>query len=203
MKFKYLVPYTFVVVVITILITVIAALLISRPNQQVKEVTNDVVIERIEEQFFAVTKTVYSDQDTNITIERNNDIEEFLWGKEVLAEGRVRVDLGVDLRDVQTEQINLNREDEVIEIETLGPEVLDASITGDIEVETEGTIITELFDNTNNEDYQEAITQLQNAAIRSVQDNEELLLKSEESAEQYLNYLFQDTGYEVRFVRPE
>jgi hypothetical protein len=203
MKFKYLVPYTFVVIVITILITVIVSLIVTRPTQETQEITNDVVIERIEDQFFAVTKTVYSDQQTEIEIDRSNDVAEFLWGKTVVAEARVRVDVGVDLQDIKSEQIRINQDSEIIEIETTGAQILDTSVEDDLQVETEGTIITQIFDNTNNDDYREAISQLENAAERSVLENEELLIKSEESAEEFLNYLFAESGYTVRFVSAE
>jgi hypothetical protein len=167
---------------------------------QQNQVTKDVVISRIEEETFIVTRTVYLDEEVNIKIDRGSDWDEFLWGKEINAEARVRVDVGVDMSKLTADDIEIDSAAKVVKVKAPKASVLDASISNKLKVESQGTILTRLFDDNYNDNYKLASEQLINSANGVVNGDSELLSEARNAASDYLSFLFQDLGYKLELV---
>ncbi len=200
LKGQSLIIFTVSIIVITILSVLLFQLVLTPRSIDEKKdqvISNQIIIERIEEKFFAVTRTVYTDHEVKIKIKRDSGFNEFLWGKEIKAQGRVRTDLGIDLNNLALEDIEIDKDNKKIIIKDRKAEILNSSINDKLKVYTEGTLLTKIFDNTNNEDYKKASDQLINSAEEVIYKDDELLLEAKNAASEFLSYLFTDFGYEV------
>jgi hypothetical protein len=166
--------------------------------QRQQQVTTDTVIHRIEKQFFVVTRSIYSDEESKIKITRDSDWNEFLWGKEIVAAARVRSDLGVNFKDLKAENIKIDTANKIIRITNTKAEILDSSIFGKLKVSTQGSLLTQLFDKDTNEDYKMASEKLIESANKAVVSDQELLSDAKQGTEQFLAFLFADLGYTVK-----
>lgn len=206
LSLKAVAIYTFVTIAIGILLTLATQEAFSQVGGDddafagISEITNDVVISRIDEQYFAVTRTIYSDQEVTITFKRAPGLDEFFRNREVIAEARVRTDIGVDLSALTSEQIIIDRENKTISISGTETSILDSSIFGDLTIRVEGSIFTEIFDNTNNDDYQLASRELIAASTRAIESDEELRAEARAAITELLNLLFAELGYTVVLV---
>ncbi len=165
-----------------------------RPQNQI---TSDVVIDRVTSQLFLVTRTVYSDQELQIKIDRASEWNEFLWGKEISASGRVRVDLGVDLQGITNQDVRVDNTLKQIYIKAPAASILDASLQSKLTVTTGGSILTQIFDRNTNADYKMAVDELVSAAERAGRSDTTLLAETKTAAGEYLSLLFASSGYRV------
>ena len=193
----------FILITFTFFITIIAVLGFSlwRANNrpvETRNINSDVVIDRIESQFFAVTRTVYSDQNLEIDIDRGSSWSNFWWGKSINAEARVRVDMGVDFKNLSTSDISVDDDKKEIIIITSGPEILNKSISDNLEIEVSGSMLTRIFARDYNKDYQLVSEELLDAAERAIVQDERLQQDAFIATEEALNYLFSDSGYQVK-----
>jgi hypothetical protein len=198
-KAKFLAVYTIVVVIFTCLLTLLVTTLWNNRGSDepdTVEITNDVVIDRITEQAFLVTRTVYSDQQVEIEVDQGSSWSNFWWGKTIVASGRVRTDVGVDFSELNESDIEIDEENKVIRIEGLESEILDSSIEGNLEVDDQGSIIRRILTDRSDEDYETASQQLIDSARRLLEGDEELSNDVIEATEEFLSALF-DNDYTV------
>ena len=61
---------------------------------EIQKVSTTVVLERLKDQAFLVTRIVITDEETTINIDQGSEWSNFWWGHEITAEGLVQVDVG-------------------------------------------------------------------------------------------------------------
>jgi len=160
-------------------------------------ITSTVVLEKVQEQAFLITRTVITDQDVEIIIDQGSAWSNFWWGHEVNAEGIVQVDVGIDLAAIKESDIVVDDENKTITILLPEAEVYDSSLKGEITVSKESGWFKQLFDNDDNEDYNLAMNELTSKAQTAVEEDSEMMKEAQESALLTLQAILKDTGYEI------
>jgi hypothetical protein len=197
--------FTKVIVILGIIVFVlftIAAFIFGRasincPNQQTT-INSRIILEQITEKYFLVTKTYFMHEEILISIESGSDWENFLWGKQITGTGLVRVDYGVDLSNLNEENIRVNHLNKTVSIDIPTSTILDASIYGDIEYETEKGLfvsIEELFRNDKSGDYNTLTNGLIQQGIESIEFDPDIQLEAEEDAREFLRLIVSQFGY--------
>ena len=168
-------------------------------ERQMREqtITAQTIVNRIQEQAFLVTKTVYIDQQSEIVIDRGSDWSNFWWGQTITAEGLIRTDVGVDLSKLTSENVKVDHEQKTITIQLPAAEILDSSLSGEIEVVTKSGILKKLLLNDTNADYNLALSQLTTDAMTAVNADETLFVEARNTTINMLELLLAETGYEV------
>lgn len=198
-RLEFLSVYTVIVVIFTCMFTLLASTAVREYAKKDKkqEITNDIVIEKVSEQAFLVTQTVYTDQETKINIDQGSAWSNFWWGRSVTAEGRVRTDIGIDFSDLEESDITIDENNKLIRIKNADPSVLDSSVTTDLEIKAGGSLLRKLLKTENNQDYKLASEKITAAAQRAVEDDKDLEDDSRAAAARILTQLFSDSGYRV------
>ncbi len=180
----------------------IGAKIANRPIQidqgEKTEVTSQSVIEKIKDQSFLITRSVISEQTVEINIDQGSAWSNFWWGHKISAKAYMQVDVGIDLSEVDEEDIQVNDETKVIIINLPEAEIHKTSLEGDITVSTKSGILKKLFKSSSNEDYNLALSQLEERAEEAVMENDDLLDEAESSALSTLQLLLNETGYNIR-----
>jgi hypothetical protein len=167
----------------------------SNPARQ--KLTSVMVVDRINEEAFLITRSVYLDQDIEIVVDAGSDWSNFWWGQTLKAQALVKVSLGVDLQNVTPDQIKVNEQEKIITIDLPEPSIISKEIIGDIEVDNQQGLLKLLFDNDTNKDYNLAYSELTNQAEKAVEQKEELFMESKTEALKILELIFNDTGYSL------
>lgn len=166
-------------------------------DRETHNVTSQVVVDKINDQAFVVSKTVLLDQETQIEIDKGSKWSNFLWGQTINAGGLVRVDVGVDFSKIKATDIKIDQVNKIITIKTQGAEILDASMAGDIKVTSKSGILKFLLENDPNQDHNLAADQLIDEAKKTVTTDDELIKEAEEDSLNVLKLTLQDLGYTV------
>jgi hypothetical protein len=138
-----------------------------------KTVTSQVVLDKITEQSFLVTKTLFLDTKANIKIQDASGWKGFFVGQDISAQGTIRVDVGVDLKRMKPEDIVINPQNKTVVVYLPAAEILDSSLFGDIEIQDKKglwTNIKDFFAKDSGADYNIAVNELiarANAAAKS------------------------------------
>lgn len=169
-------------------------------NEEQEVITSTVVLDRIKDQSFLVTRTVVTDQKATIKIDQGSDWSNFWWGHEITAEGLMQVDVGVDLTKIGENDIIVNNSAKTISIKLPESEIYDSSLKGEIQVTTKSGILKKLLASDNNEDYNLALSELTKSAKESIEGNSELLEEAQMSALSTLEVILKDTDYKVKLV---
>lgn len=158
----------FVVIALLILVAVffygrsqgkVAAELANRPSV----VNSQVVLERITNQYFLVTKTVFVNSKAEIETPKNNDWTDLFTGKKLTVLGLIRVDVGVDMKNLRPENIVVDSQNKIVTISLPHAEILDSSLSGQLDLVADKSIVEKLkglLKNTQNEDYNLALQTL-------------------------------------------
>ncbi|MCA9384052.1 DUF4230 domain-containing protein [Candidatus Dojkabacteria bacterium] len=171
----------------------------SEPEEPVDQVqiTSETVVNKINDEAFLVTKTVFVDQEAQLVIDNGSGWSNFWWGQTIDAEALVRIDVGVDLSKITEEDIEINQEEQTITITIPDAEVLDSSIYGDIDVITDNGVLRTLFANDPNDDHNLATNELINLSTKVVIEDAELLNEAKIDSRNILQLVLSDLGYEV------
>ena len=164
------------------------------------KITTETIIDKITEQNFTVSKTIFLDQEVRIAIKENSDWSDLLWKNVVIAEGMIRTDLGVDFSKLTKEDIDLNKTDKTITILLPEAEILDGSLFGELEIKTETGLIAaiaKLFEE-NTDDFNLAVEVLIEQADAVIKEDAELLEEARESSLSYIQFVLDGTGYTVK-----
>jgi len=134
-------------------------------------VKSQVILDRITSQYFLVTKTVFVDSQAEIETPKSNDWKDLFLGKKITVDGLIRVDVGVDIKDLRLEDIVVDSRNKTVTIDLPAAEVLDASLFGQLDVDVDKAVLDKLkgvFEDTQNEDYNLALQTLINDAKSQV-----------------------------------
>lgn len=163
-------------------------------------VTSRIIVDKIQNEAFLVTKTVFLDQETQIKVDQGSSWSNFWWGQIINAEGLIRIDLGVDLKKITENEISINRETKEILIKMPEAEALDISLSGKIKVSSQSGLLKFLLENDPNQDHNLALNQLKEDATSTVMKDASLLDEARNDTLRIIQLLFKDTGYTVIFV---
>ena len=125
-----------------------------------KAISAKTIAAHMQAEGFLVTQSVVVHEE--ITIEKNSGyaLKDFFLGQTIRASAQLRVDQGIDLTKILSNDILIGEEE--IEIKSPDLEIRSVEIVGDITLENEQGIVKKLLDN--EDGYNEAIYQLQNNA---------------------------------------
>lgn len=140
-------------------------------------VNSQVILERITNQYFLVTKTVFVNSKTEIDTPKNNNWTDLFTGKKITVFGIIRVDVGVDMKNMRLENITVDSKNKIVTITLPHAEILDSSLSGELDVIADKSIlekIKDLFKNTQNEDYNIALKTLIENANSQVMGNQRI-----------------------------
>lgn len=168
-----------------------------RGDGETREVTSQTIVEKISDEAFLVTKSVFADEQVTIDIDQGSEWSNFWWGQEITAEGLVRIDVGVDYKKIEEGDIEVDHGDKKITIDMPTAEVLDASVMGDIEVEATSGLLRRLLDNDPTRDHNLASAELIRSAQDSLTINEAIYEEAQADSAAFLQVLLRETGYEV------
>ncbi|MFC1780183.1 DUF4230 domain-containing protein [Patescibacteria group bacterium] len=171
---------------------------ITNSSTEKEVVSSTVILDKIKDQAFLVTRTVVTEQEAVISIDQGSAWSNFWWGHEITADGLMQVDVGVDLANLTTDDITVDDDNKIISINLPKAEVYNSSLEGDIEVTTQSGILKKLLATDDNEDYNLAFDELSLQAEAAVEEDEELLNEAQVSALSTLQVLLSDTGYTVK-----
>jgi hypothetical protein len=189
-----------------ILLILMGVFLINRfsgNNSQTNEINSQIIIDKITDQYFIVTKTIFIDEETEIIVDEGSGWSNFWWGSTINAEGLIRVDLGVDMNKLTKEDISLDHQNKKITIILPETEILDSSLEGEIEVNSSKGVFRRFFGSDQNEDYNQALSALTEEAENAVRKDEELFTEAREDSKKFIEILLDEFGYEVEIKDTE
>lgn len=169
----------------------------SKPQEKEVTIDRQAVIDRISQQGFLVTQVVIIDEEVTVTVDEGSSWSNFWWGHEVEAQSRMQVDVGIDLTEVSKEDIKIDDQKKQIKIDAPEASIYNISLLDDIEVKTKSGVLKKVFDSDKGEDFNLALDELRKTSRLSVESNEDVLRGAESSAEETLNGIFFQTGYEI------
>lgn len=179
------------------LLGVLVGVKILCPKNKTEIVTSKVVLNKIEDQSFLITKSVILYQESKITIDQGSAWSNFWWGHEISANAPVSVDVGVDLTKLQESDIHIDNLNKIISINLPQAQIYKSSINGDIEVSTKSGVFKTLFASDTNEDYNLALQQLTSEASKSIEEDLNIINLARDSAIDILQIVLKDLGYTV------
>jgi hypothetical protein len=140
-------------------------------------VNSQVILNRITDQYFLVTKTVFVDSKAEIDTPKNNNWTDLFTGKKITVFGLIRIDVGVDMKNMRLENIVVDSKNKIVTISLPHAEILNSSLSGELDVTADKSIletIKGLFKNTQNEDYNMALKTLIDSANSQVTADESI-----------------------------
>ena len=168
-------------------------------SQAVETVSSVMIMDKIENEAIILTKTAYINQESSINIDQGSDWSNFWWGQTITASAVMKVNVGVDFKQITEDDISVDTMTQTISIKLPEAEVMDVSIQGDIDVQTQNGILKLIFNNNTNEDYNKALDQLESDAKTTVQQDTELMSEAKSDSIKILQLVLKDTGYTVSF----
>jgi len=169
-------------------------------NKTTVEITSQEILERISDKYFVVTKSLLLDEETEIEIDQGSKWSNILWGQKITANSKINVDVGVDLKQLTQESIDINNFTKKISIKIPHAEILNSSIEGKFDIESKDGILKKLFEDTTNDDYNEAVKIMKEQAEKKVMENHEVLKEAETSSLKLLELILDNLGYELTFT---
>ncbi len=140
-------------------------------------VSSQTILDKITDQYFLVTKTVFVNSRAEIETPKNDNWTDLFTGKKITVNGLVRIDVGLEMKNMRAENIKVNSRDKVVEISLPQAEILDASLSGELDISLDKAVVERLkdiFKNTQNEDYNLAMITLIDSAKNQVIANEDI-----------------------------
>jgi hypothetical protein len=198
---------------VNILITVLVAIIVllvsflagafwsSSRSQSSTTITSQVILDRITNQAILLTKTVYLDQKTQITVDQGSDWSNFWWGQTINADALIKVNVGIDLQKLSVADISVDNYNKKISIALPDAQVLDALPEGNITVTSQSGVLKYLLANDPNGDYNKALQQLELDATNVVKQKPDIITSARNDSITILQTLLKDTGYAVE-IRP-
>ena len=187
----------FVIIILLILMAVFfygryqgknSALLEDRPAV----INSQVILERITDQYFLVTKTVFVNSKVEIETPKNNDWTDLFTGKKLTVLGLIRVDVGVDMKNMRQENIVVDSQKKIVTISLPHADILDSSLSGQLDIIADKSIaekLKSLLKDTQNEDYNLALEALIASANSQVTADESIFSSAREDAAKLINLI--------------
>ena len=144
-------------------------------------INSQTILDRITNQYFLVTKTIFTNNKAEIETPKNNNWTDLFTGKKITVSGLIRIDVGVDIKNLDAENIIVDSQNKLITINLPAAEILDSSLSGEIDVDVDKSIVEKLkglLNDTRNEDYNLALQTLINTAKTQVIAEEKIFAQA-------------------------
>ncbi len=155
-------------------------------------INSQVILERITNQYFLVTKTVFVNSKAEIETPKNNDWTDLFTGKKLTVLGLIRIDVGVDMKNMRPENIMVDSQKKTVTISLPHAEILNSSLYGQLDLVADKSItekLKDLFKNTQNEDYNLALETLIANADSQVKADESIFNSAREDSAKLVNLI--------------
>jgi len=190
--------FNVLLIVIGVVIGLIVGWYLFAPKNEItKVVTSQTVLDRVTEMGFLVTRSILIDQTAETKIDQGSDWSNFWWGYSVNSRALMRANIGVDLLQVQQDDIKIDQVAMTICVIYPNATISSIELEGDIEVETNSGLLKRILDNNTERDYNLALTQLREETEKAIQSDTELLKVTRESADAALKGVLVSTGYSI------
>lgn len=140
-------------------------------------INSQTILDKISDQYFLVTKTVFVNTKAEIETPKNDNWTDLFTGKKITVNGLVRIDVGMELKNMSLENIHVDNKNKKVIITLPPAEILDASLSGELDINLDKAIVEkfkDIFKNTQNEDYNLAMLSLISSAKSQVMANEDI-----------------------------
>lgn len=171
-----------------------------KSDVQTTEVNSTVILDRIQDNYFVVTKTVFAEEDTTIEIGQDSRWNNLLWGHTIEAEGTMRMDVGVDMNEFNTNNIKVDEATKKITINIPDAEILNTSLFGEMQIETQSGILKQLFENDKSADFNLALEQLREKAEASLSERPEIFEEAKSDSINLITLIVGNLGYQVEII---
>lgn len=160
------------------------------------------ILERITSQYFLVTKTVFIDSKAEIETPKNNNWTDLFTGKKITVNGLIRVDVGLEMKNMSQDNIQVDSSNKTVTISLPHAEILDAFLSGKLDVSQDKAVVEkfkDIFKNTQNEDYNLALQTVINSAKNQVLANEDIFNQARQDSLKLVELIVSGMldGYEV------
>lgn len=155
-------------------------------------INSQVILERITNQYFLVTKTIFVNSKAEIETPKNNDWTDLFTGKKLTVLGLIRIDVGVDMKNMRPENIMVDSQKKTVTISLPHAEILNSSLYGQLDLVADKSItekLKDLFKNTQNEDYNLALETLIANADSQVKADESIFNSAREDSAKLVNLI--------------
>lgn len=166
-------------------------------NERKEVITSQIIVDKINEEAFVVSKTIFLDQKATINIDQGSAWSNFWWGQSIEAEALMRVDLGVDYSKLTENDISIDSVNKVISINLPEAEILDTSLSGEIQVISKSGVLKFLLANDPNQDFNLALQELTTQANSVVSQDSELFEAARTDSAKILQLALSDLGYKI------
>ena len=195
--------YGFLALVLVIVGVIVGSFLggvfYERNSQTVQTVNSIAILNKIENEAFVITKTVYLNQESTIKVDQGSDWSNFWWGQTITAKALMKVNVGVDFKKIKETDIVINNITKTIDIKLPSAEVLDVGLGGDISVNSQSGILKLIFDNNTNSDYNKALNQLKTDATAAAVADTQMFTDAKADSIKIIQVVLKDTGYTITF----
>jgi hypothetical protein len=166
-------------------------------------VSSQIILDKIVEQSFLVTRTLFLDSKAEIKIQEANGWKGFFVGQTINAQGTVRVDVGVDLKKMKPEDIVIDVKNKTVNVYLPAAEIMDSSIFGNVEIQNKKgvwTNVKDLFNNDKSEDYNLAVNELVSQANAAAKSKENIFQEVNTGASSFAAFVVGNLlpGYTVQ-----
>ncbi len=144
-------------------------------------VTSQTILDKITDQYFLVTKTIFANSKAEIETPKSNNWTDLFTGKKITVSGLIRIDVGVDIKNLNAENIIVDTRNKLVTINLPAAEMLDSSLSGEIEVNVDKSIVEKLkglLNDTRNDDYNLALQTLIDTAKTQVLTEAEIFTQA-------------------------
>lgn len=137
---------------------------ILQPKTAVRQVDSQIILTALQERGFLVTKTLVSTVSATIKTDEVGFLKKLLWGQEVKASGVVEINLGVDLKNLSSDDIEISGN--TVKVVMPQAEIFNSRLVGDVNVENKQGILKRFLEN--DDGYNQAMEELLNQAEKSL-----------------------------------
>lgn len=155
-------------------------------------VNSQIILERITDQYFLVTKTVFVNSKVEIETPKNNDWTDLFTGKKLTVLGLIRVDVGVDMKNMRPENIIVDSQKKIVTISLPHADILDSSLSGQLDIIADKSItekLKSLLKDSQNDDYNLALETLIASANSQVTADESIFSSARDDSAKLINLI--------------
>jgi len=130
--------------------------LVGRDNDGARQVSGQTIISALQERGFLVTETAVSMVSATIRTDNSSIWKKLLWGQEIQASGVVEVNVGVDLAQTESDDIQVSGKQIIVAISPA--KIFNSRLVGDIAIENKQGILKRILEN--DDGYNQAMAEL-------------------------------------------
>lgn len=176
----------FIVGSIIFLIGLYSGYLLFKKPDALTQVNSEVILTMLKSEGFLVSQTFIFNQQVTIDKSSGSEWKDIFWGQTITAFANIKVNSGVDLADLQPQDVKITPENIVISLPPIEEESIE--LLGDITLQNKQGILKKIFDNDSG--YNTAYARLK-AEAQKAASQEDLRQEARVSAEKQLIRLLQ------------